>query len=259
MLNLFRKIVQFIYRQCDQILISSKGFVESIEYTGGYDGCLEYLPNWVEPEYQQKMTGQAAEFPDLPQGFKVMFAGNIGAAQDFETILTAAEKLKGYAEIHWVIVGDGRRLGWVEKQVQSRGLEKNFHLLGRFPSQSMPLFFEQADAMLVTLKNEPIFALTAPGKIQSYMSSAKPIIAALAGEGATLIEESGSGLTCSPENPDELARRVLDLYALSSEERDALGLSGYAFCQKNFAREKLFDKLESLMERHIRMKKNEKK
>ena len=101
-----------------------------------------------------------------------MFAGNIGAAQDFETIISAAERLKSLPDIHWLIIGDGRVLPWVTTEITRRGLQHTVHLLGRHPVEAMPGFFARADAMLVTLKRDPIFAMTIPTKLQSYLSSA---------------------------------------------------------------------------------------
>ena len=62
--------------------------------------------------------------------------------------------------------------------------------------------------MRVTLKRDPIFALTVPGKIQSYMACGKPIIAALDGEGNRLVTESGAGIVSSSEDPAALAKSV---------------------------------------------------
>jgi colanic acid biosynthesis glycosyl transferase WcaI len=75
---------------------------------------------------------------EFPEGFRVMFAGNIGAAQDFKTILRAAELLKEHCDIHWLIVGDGRMLPWGQEQVQIKNLNKTVHLLGRHTLESIP-------------------------------------------------------------------------------------------------------------------------
>ena len=174
-----------------------------------------------------------------------MFAGNIGAAQDFETILHAAETLKGQ-EIHWVILGDGRRFEWVKEEIDRRGLDGKFHLLGRFPAEMMPAFFAQADVMLLTLKREPIFALTVPGKLQSYMASGKPIVAGIDGEGASLVEEAGCGLTCPAESPARLAACVKDLYEMPRARREEMGEKALQYAQAHFDREALFDRLEEL-------------
>jgi len=250
-ISICRRLVRCIYSQCDQILVSSKGYIESLNSTGGYTGEIAYFPNWVEPEYLSTIEISHMKTPKLPSGFTIMFAGNIGAAQDFETILAAAEQLKAQPDIHWVILGDGRRAEWVRKEVQARGLSGQFHLFGYYPAKLMPLFFAQADAMLVTLKNEPIFALTAPGKLQSYMACGKPIIAGLSGEGKRIIEDAGAGLTCPPGDPVELAHKVLTLYRMTASERQDMGERGRTYCIKYFNGKKLFDQLETMMEKIV--------
>ncbi len=103
------------------------------------------------------------------------------------------------------------------------GLEQTVHLPGRYPAEAMPRFFALSDTLLVSLKKEPIFSLTIPAKIQSYLACAKPIIAALDGEGAKVVEESGAGLACPAENPDALAKTVLKMYDMPEKERQSMG------------------------------------
>jgi len=249
-LSIAKRMVRFIYGHSDRILVSSEGFVESIRAISP-ESLIEYFPNWVEPEYAEAIKPEPAQaldaLPAMPEGFKVMFAGNIGAAQDFETILQAAQKLKAHTDIQWIILGDGRRADWVRAQVKALGLVQQFHLLGRFPAEQMPAFFSLADALLMTLKREPIFALTAPGKLQSYLAAGKPVIAGIDGEGARIVKQAGAGLTCPAENADELAARIMELYRMSSEERTKMGERGRAYCAEHFNRNYLFTKLETLM------------
>ena len=222
--------------------------MQSIEVTGGYRAQVDYFPNWVEPEY---MVGEhqniVPDLPALPTGFRIMFAGNIGAAQDFETILIAAVELREFTDIQWVILGDGREAEWVKKQVESRGLSNHFHLLGRYPAGMMPAFFSQADVMLMTLKRAPIFTLTIPGKLQSYMACGKPIVAGLDGEGAELVMKSGVGFASPAESPAELAKCILKVYRMSSEDREKMGERGRMYCAEHFNRDKQFSKLEEIM------------
>lgn len=246
-LNYVDQLVRFIYRNCDKIIVSSQGFIQSIESKGISSKRLDYFPNWYEMDYSVKQkSGLKNQFDiqKLPKGFKVMFAGNIGVAQDFETILSAAELTKKYSDIHWIILGDGRMSDWVKKEISSRGLSDSFHMLGRFSSEAMPYFFAEADAMLVTLKNDPIFSLTAPGKIQSYMACAKPIIAAVDGEGNRLITDSGSGLASPSGDPEALAESVIAIYHMTEEQKIKIGEAGRRYCEKYFNRECLMDKLD---------------
>lgn len=239
-INILDRMVQFIYQGCDKIVVSSKGFISSVESKGISHDRLDYFPNWCEPEY----SAVHPKLNTLPCGFLIMFAGNIGVAQDFETILDAADKLRDYSEIHWIILGDGRRSEWVREQVRLRELSASFHLLGRYPPEAMPGFFSQSDVMLVSLKRDPILALTVPGKIQSYMICGRPIIAALDGEGGNLVVEAGAGLSVPAADSTALSTAVLAMYRMSKEDREQIGMRGKMYCEKTFNRKMLLDRLQ---------------
>jgi glycosyltransferase involved in cell wall biosynthesis len=243
-LKMVEGLVRFICLRCERILIQSRAFLSPVQRLGVNPKRILYYPNSAEELYQPIILDAAAsERSVMPAGFRIMFAGNIGAAQDFATILGAAEKLRNNADIHWIILGDGRMRPWVESQVRKRGLIQNVHLLGRHPVQAMPRYFSLADALLVTLRKEPIFELTIPSKVQSYLACAKPLIAALDGEGAQVIEETGAGIVCPAENPAALAEAVLAVYSMSTRERDAMGLRGRDYFERHFEREMLLEKL----------------
>ena len=224
-LSMVRNVVRFIYKRCDRILISSRGFEKSVEAVGGYDHKVDYFPNWVEPQMATTNCDAFGELPALPAGFRIVFTGNIGVAQDFDTILNAATMLSDRKDIQWVIVGDGRQVDHVREEISKRGLQDCFHLVGRFPLETMPYFCDAADALLLPLRDEPIFALTAPGKLCSYLASGKPVIAAINGEGANLVEEAQAGVACHAEDPAGLRDAVLKLYETPESERKAMPLA----------------------------------
>ena len=241
-------LVRFIYRRCDKILITSQAFRKSIELHDGAPDNILYFPQSTEDIYQPVAEKQVvAAFDSILPGFWILFAGNVGAAQDFQTIISAADKLREHEDIHWIIVGDGRMREAAEAEAKKLRLTDNFHFLGRHPLEAMPTFFSHADALLVTLKKEPIFALTIPAKIQSYLACARPIIAALDGEGARIIEESGAGFSCPSESPDALVQAVLKMYEMPKFEREKMGMSGRTYYKANFDRGMLLDKLDRWM------------
>jgi colanic acid biosynthesis glycosyl transferase WcaI len=247
-LKLVERLVRFIYRGCDRVLVPSKGFWSPLQQMGVDGERIRYFPNSVEEFYHPvSLENDATERGEVPGGFRVMFAGNIGAAQDFETILSAAGILRSLPEIQWVILGDGRLGAWVGEQVRERGLTGTVHLLGRRPQESMPRYFALADVLLVTLRKDPIFALTIPGKVQSYLACAKPIVAALDGEGARVIVESGAGLAAPAGDARALAEAIMEIYQLPANERTAMGLRGRQYCEAHFERGKLLDTLEASM------------
>jgi glycosyltransferase involved in cell wall biosynthesis len=180
----------------------------------------------------------------VPTGFLIVFGGNVGISQSFETILDAADLLKSYEEIHWVILGDGRRFSWVEHEVRKRGLDKAVHLLGRVPAEVMPRYYALAEVLLVTLRKEPIFSLTIPSKVQSYLACGKPIVAALDGEGARIVQDAKAGLTPAPEDAGALAEAILAMYRMPPDERRLMGLRGRTYFETHFDRALLLDRLD---------------
>lgn len=181
-----------------------------------------------------------------------MFAGNVGAAQGFETVLAAAAELRDHPDIHWIVLGDGRMLPWVREEIARRGLGGTVHLLGQFPAETMPAWFAHADAMLVSLRADPVFALTIPAKVQSYMACGRPILASLDGEGARVVADAGAGLTARANDPASLARLVLELYRMPASEREAMGARGRAYFERHFERSALVNRLVAIMEETAR-------
>jgi colanic acid biosynthesis glycosyl transferase WcaI len=247
-LRIFERLTRFIYRGCDRVLVQSRGFIEPTLRMGVAPERILYFPNSAEDFYRPMTLPADAEEPgQLPQGFRVMFAGNIGAAQDFGTLLSAAERLRDDPRIHWIVLGDGRMAGWVREEVGRRKLGHCVHLLGRRPVETMPRWFAAADALLVTLKREPIFSYTIPTKIQSYMACARPILAGIDGEGARVTTEAGAGYAVPAEDPAALADAVSRLAALPDAEREAMGQAGRRYFETHFERNKLLEQLEGWM------------
>lgn len=248
-LGLVALLVRWIYRRCDLILAQSKSFIPQIRAYSDLSKRVEYFPSWAESLFGAGFEASAApEVPSQSGAFTVMFAGNIGEAQDFPSILNAAELLSvSHPHIRWIIVGDGRLGDWVSQEVKRRNLGSNVFLLGRFPVERMPSFFRSADALLVTLKSEPIFAMTIPGKLQSYLASGKPIVAMLDGEGARLLQESGAGIAAPSGDAAKLAAAVVSVSEMPEPERALMGRNGAELYAQEFERNTLLDRLELWM------------
>ena len=237
-------LVRWIYRGCAKVLVQSEAFVQPLLDLGVSADKIHYFPNSAEAIYQAPPAKEAWTAPALPAGFRVMFAGNIGAAQSIETLLAAAETLRDHEDIHWIVVGDGRLAPWLREEVARRGLGAQVHLVGQFPLAAMPGWFAQADLMFASLRRDPVFALTIPSKIQSYLACAKPIVAALDGEGARVVKVSGAGVPVPAEEAQGLAEAVLKIYKMDASGRKVLGDNGRKYYEKHFDREKLLDKLD---------------
>jgi glycosyltransferase involved in cell wall biosynthesis len=247
-LKLVRRLVRWIYAGCDMVLVQSKRFIPAVKAVGGPKVKTAYFPNSAEAFYRPVAPDPLClEQEKMPRGFRLLFAGNIGEAQDFETLLRCAEQLRGKTDIHWIIVGNGRREPWLRQQAARRGLSATFHFLGRHPAEKMPVFFSLADVLVVILKKDPVFELTIPSKVQSYLACGKPILAVLEGEGREVIEESGAGIACPCNDARALTEAVMTLYKMTAADRDAMGRLGRRYFLEHFEREQLLDRLEGWM------------
>jgi len=244
LLALVGYLVRWIYRRCDLILVQSRAFIPTIEAASVPSDKIRYFPNSAERVEAAPRDGEKDLFARIPDGFRILFAGNIGAAQDFPTILRAAELARGEAPLRWIVVGDGRQAEWLREQIAARSLGDCVFLLGRHPLEAMPGFYAAADALLVTLRRDPVFALTVPSKLQSYLAAAKPVLAALDGEGASIVEEAGCGYVAPTEAPEVLAAQALKMYRTAAQDRARMGASGRTYFEANFERERLLDNLE---------------
>lgn len=237
------RFVTFIYNRCDLILAQSKSFIPKIRQYCQKEIKIQYFPSWSDTVFNFEMIDFAKEVPKAEGVFSIIFAGNIGDAQDFPAILDAAEALKSNGEIRWLIVGDGSVSNWVRSEVIRRGLEHCFILLGSYPIDRMPSFYKHADALLVSLKAEPIFAMTIPGKLQSYLAAGIPILAMLNGEGADIICRSGAGISSPAGDGLALSSAVIRMANMNIEMRQKMGKAGLAFSEMEFNRKALISKL----------------
>jgi glycosyltransferase involved in cell wall biosynthesis len=244
-LSYYKSVVKSFYKNSNKILISSKGFRNSINSKGNFDSKIAYFPNWAEDSISE--GDKNYPIPLLPDGFKVMFAGNIGEAQDLENIMKAALELKAYKNIKFVLVGDGRKMPFVREFLEEYQLQETVHLVGRFPIESMASFFDKAEVMLVTLKDDPIFNLTTPAKVQAYMSASKPIVAMLNGEGAENILDSESGFVVNASDYKGLAKTILMTYEMPGDELIRLGQNARKYYEEYFRMDQCISNLETIL------------
>ena len=241
-------MVSWIYNRADYLLLQSHGFFENVRSYCTKDISSErliYFPSWAEDDFSDSAVFGSALLERDDSVFTVVFAGNLGEAQDFAAIIDAAESLKGKAPVRWVIVGDGRMSRWLAEEVSARNLD-NVLLLGRHPLEEMPGLFACADALLVSLKTNDVFEKTIPGKVQAYLASGKPILGMINGEAARVIQESGAGFSCPSGDAAALAEITQRLAALDVPVRTRMGACGRQYYESNYSKPKLMARLEKL-------------
>ncbi len=236
------KLVSFIYKRCDLILAQSRSFVPQIMKYCPAGTRVEYFPSWSDAEFKAAGVAPAPEVPPSDGMFSILFAGNVGEAQDFPAIIDAAEFTRGKG-VRWLVVGDGRASAWAREEVRRRGLDNCVFFFGQHPVDRMPSFFKHADTLLVSLKDAPIFAMTIPGKLQSYLAAGIPILAMLNGEGAGIVDAAEAGLSSPAGDGLALANNAIRMAAMSKEDRQKMGARGRTCYLENFDRDMLISRL----------------
>lgn len=239
--NVFLKISRSIYGRADDILVTSRGFVSYFENVLKLNHrTIRYLPQYAEDIFDD--IPAAAE---KKERVDFLFAGNVGSFQSVETIVEAARLLKDEPKIHIHIVGGGIALDACKKLAE--GLTNiTFH--GRRDVTEMPAFYAMADVLLITLKRDPVLSETLPGKVQSYMAAGKPIVGAIDGETARLVNEEVHCGICSPAEDAAALARGIKQAAEDGALRACCGENARKYYREHFQKERFFAALEKILE-----------
>ncbi|QWD81942.1 glycosyltransferase family 4 protein [Polynucleobacter sp. MWH-S4W17] len=243
-LKMVSRLVCWIYRKSDLILVQSLAFIDPVKKMAG-PTPVRYHPN--PGDFAFSMTENDCPPPfSVKSGFNVVFAGNMGAVQSLDTILGAAEILRQDKSIKLIMVGGGSRVEWLMSEVVRRGLT-NIDFQGRLPLSFMPAIMAQASALLVSLSRGQIMSQTIPSKIQAYLAAGRPIIASLDGEGGRIILEAGAGVVAPSEDVRGLANAILELSAMGKDELAGMGQKARTYYEENFEPRLLAQKLKKLL------------
>lgn len=245
-INFFNSLTKWIYHHSKKILIQSDGFREYILNQGVSNDKIVFYPNPTEDFYIPLQKIKKYQIFFKKEYFNIIFAGNIGEAQSFQTIIGAISLLKD-KPIKVTILGEGRYKDKAIKIIKKKGVESHFNFLGSYDPKEMPKFFSHADALLVSLKKSKIFSLTVPAKIQSYLACGKPIIGSLDGSGSKIILDANCGLVAPAEDPILLSKKIKELMSLDKINLDKMGANARNYYEKFFDRTYLLDTLEIIL------------
>jgi len=205
--------VKFVYKNSSSLAISGKGFKNKILPYIQDKKRIEYCPNWAD-ELNREM--ELFTFSD-DKKIHFTFAGNIGKVQNLSNIIDAFGNLptKYQTKSQLNIIGDGSDLEMLKSLVKTNKYEDIiFH--GRKPRNEMYKYFQASDFLIVSLIDKPIFSLTVPAKIQTYIASNKPILAILNGDASDIIKDNNLGYCSSPNDLEEI--KNIFIKAINTDE-----------------------------------------
>ncbi len=236
------KMVNYIYKHCNLILTASPSFVDKIKDRIKNKDKVKYWP-------QYSIVSKTSEDAFLynKDFFNIVFTGNIGEAQGIDLAIEAAKILKD-KKICWHFVGDGRNREKLEEMVKEYGVEERVIFHGFHPEKEIPKYLKDADAALLILKPNPIFEMTIPAKLQTYLACGVPILGCVSGEGKRIIEESQAGIVSDEISVEALVETCQKFICLNSSDLNEYKNKAYQYGEDNFNKLELIVRLEKMME-----------
>lgn len=235
-LKLVSSYCNMTYKLMDRILVLSPGFKRILKQRGVKDNKIHVVYNWsnditIPKDSEDKLKEEFG----FSGKFTVLFAGTMGKAQALDSVLFAAERLqKTNPQIQFAFIGGGIEVENL-KRIASEMELRNIVFLKRVPPQNVGRVLKAADILLVHLRKDPLFEITIPSKTQAYLMIGKPILMCVDGDAKILIEKSGAGKYCEPENHFEISTKVLEFYKMSKEDLNAMGKNGKVYYENNLS------------------------
>ena len=244
-IGLVNKMVNYIYKHCDLILTASPSFVDKIRDRIKNKDKVVYWPQYsIVSRTNEDVSLYNKDF------FNIVFTGNIGEAQGIDLAIEAANILKN-EKICWHFVGDGVNRKKLEKMVKEYNIDERVIFHGFHPEKEIPKYLKDADAALLILKPNPIFEMTIPAKLQTYLACGVPILGCVSGEGKRIIEESNAGIVSDEISVEALVKACQKFISLNSNDLNAYKDKAFKYGDDNFNKLELIVRLEKMMEELI--------
>lgn len=248
MIGLGRWLEKFLYARATHILVNSPAYKDYMIGKDVPEKKITFVPYGTDVDmFNPQVDGSSirAEL-GLQDKFVVLYAGALGQANDIDTILRAAERLKPYDKIHFVLFGDGKERPRLQNEAERKNLS-NVIFAGVRPKKEMPRVVASADVCLAILQDIPMFCTTYPNKVFDYMAAGRATVLVIDGITRQLIEDSYGGAYVQPNDDQQLSETILDL-SKNPDIVKQMGLNAREYLVKHLdRRDKLNETLDLLM------------
>jgi colanic acid biosynthesis glycosyl transferase WcaI len=228
------RVCDWVYRRVDHIVVLSPGFKKLLIERDVPETKIDVVYNWCA-ESELKLSSTEKKINLSASGkFHILFAGNMGKAQALDSVLEAAKKLLlTTPDLVFVFLGGGIEVDRLKMKAKEQSIY-NIVFLPPVSIDKVGTYLNSADALLVHLKQDPLFRITIPSKIQAYMVIGKPILMAVDGNAADIVREAECGVIAESGNPDSIANAALTLKDASKQEIKKMSDYGRQYYQENF-------------------------
>jgi glycosyltransferase involved in cell wall biosynthesis len=244
-INPIQRMVDNIYKNTDYIFTCSKSFIPRIEKRGISKKKIEYWPQYAE-EFYKPLQAEGALIPQ-DGVLNFVFAGSVGYAQGLDILVKAAVRLKhDNVLVRFDIIGDGRYLDILKNSIKTADVGEYFNFISRKPAEEISNYLAFADALLITLSKNDVFAITLPAKVQSCFACGKPIIVSADGEAQLAVNEAKAGLCSDAEDVNGFVKNIKAFIDMSQEQRGELSRNALDYAMAHFDKKKQMDRLDEV-------------
>ena len=224
-LNVIGSVCKLVYRSVDHIVVLCPGFKKMLIERAVPEHKISIIYNWCDEQGLTQAQPAKVEYQQLMQNrFNIVFAGNMGKAQALDTILDVAKKIQNIQDLQFVFVGGGTETERLKQRLTTENIS-NTVFIPRMPMAEVGGILKLSNLLLVHLKKDPLFEITVPSKTQAYMAMGKPVLMAVAGDAADLIQRAECGCVATSEDVESIQQAILRIYHLSASEQLQMGLN----------------------------------
>lgn len=242
---LLQAIEKKAYKNADFVISNLKNSYQHMQSLGMHSGKFTWIPNgFLKDEVENAAPLSTQTVEQLPKGkFIVGYTGTLGVANALEALINAANRLKEYSDIAFVLVGHGKQKAYLEEQASLLGLE-NIHFIDPIPKVQIQSMLNTFNICYIGLTKDPLFRFgVSPNKLFDYLYSGKPIIYAIDSGSYKPISDARAGIQIEPENDEQIAKAILDIYNMSAEQRELMGKNGHKEALQSYEYNSLAKKL----------------
>ena len=201
-----KHIELYMYKKATSIIVNSPAFIEHIHKYS--NKRIDIITNGLDDFIYQYFLEEKSQNPQKDKKIKIVYAGNLGIAQDVKILTEIQEDISENFEFY--LIGNGSQKGEIEKAIKEKNIQ-NILVYSSKERKELLEFYRQADAFFVHLKDIPMFKKTIPSKVFEYVATKKPVIYGLNGVAKELMEELNAGYSFEAGNVNSLEATLIHL------------------------------------------------
>lgn len=245
---LLHRFCNRVYRSASHIAVISPGMKTLLMSRGVPQQKIDVVYNWVD-EHLFRPTPTRARTDGR---FEIMYAGSIGHVQGLDVAVRAMAQLRPEEDVHLRLIGTGGAVSSLQRLAVELGVADRVTFEGSRSVGDMAEVLASAHIQLVCLRDDPLFHLTMPSKIQAILATGRPVITSAPGDAATLTVASGAGWAVAPGDATGLADAIRAARSLTPEQLDERGKAGREYYEAKLSAEVGSQLLEAALLRAMR-------